>query len=163
MQLGTWRQKRGHALTELYAECRSLGLSIDPSDLIGIENIVGLLEKGNEYQGFRYFNLSGQVVADLSYTREAVQHLMRAVEPYFAAPSTVPGPIAKLRLTLGKPVLQQGIPSPQLARSLLVKILGGLAVLASAACALWAATQSSKTSHRIALAKQQGRKVMEPQ
>ena len=41
--LGTERQS--HELTELYQECRTLGLLVGSDDRIGIENIVNLLER----------------------------------------------------------------------------------------------------------------------
>jgi hypothetical protein len=53
--LGTNRQS--HELVKLYEECRSLGLTIDPTDRLDVENIVNLLGAANEDHGFRYFNL----------------------------------------------------------------------------------------------------------
>jgi len=103
--LGTKRQS--HKLTELYEECRSLGLRIGPSDRFEIGNIVGLLETGNEYQGFRYFNLKSAATADLLWTREVVEQLMQGVEPIVAArceKDAIPEAAAKLTMILGRPV-----------------------------------------------------------
>jgi hypothetical protein len=102
--LGTERA-RGHRLRELYDECRKLGLLIDPPDVLGIENIVGLLDTGNENQGFRYFNLNSTVEADLSWTRAVVEKLMRAVEPQVEVRSKQDGPprLSKLTMVWGEP------------------------------------------------------------
>jgi HEPN domain-containing protein len=68
-----------HELTKLYEECRTLGLVIGLDDRISIGNIVNLLESGNEYQGFRYFNLNPTSQPDLAWTREVGDALMRKV------------------------------------------------------------------------------------
>ena len=47
---------------------------IGPADNVGIGNIVCLLDKANENQGLRYFNPKSGVMADLSWTREEVEH-----------------------------------------------------------------------------------------
>ena len=84
--------RQDHKLTELYEECRGLGLTIGPSDRFEIGRIVTLLEKGNKYQGFRYPNLeSGGVMADLSWTREVVEQLMRTLEPIVGTPGLAVG------------------------------------------------------------------------
>jgi hypothetical protein len=59
---------------------------------------VTILEKGNKYQGFRYPNLETGVLADLRWTREVAEQLMRAVEPLVEACST-PGPPIGFRIT----------------------------------------------------------------
>jgi hypothetical protein len=69
-------RRRSHALTKLYEECRRLGLVVDQDDRIGLANIVGLLESGNERQGFRYFSSGSTVTADLAWTREIVQRFI---------------------------------------------------------------------------------------
>jgi HEPN domain-containing protein len=71
-----------HELAKLYAESRRLGLVIGPRDRFEIGNIVSLLDSGNKYQGFRYFNLESGATADLSWVHEVIPELMRAVEPY---------------------------------------------------------------------------------
>ena len=69
----------GHGLTELYEECRGLGLAIGPDDRFTIGNIVSLLKSGNAYQGFRYFTLNTSSVPSLEWTREVVGALMQVV------------------------------------------------------------------------------------
>jgi hypothetical protein len=103
--LGTSRQT--HRLTKLYEECRNLGLRIGADDRVGIGNIVGLLEKGNEDQAFRYFDLRSGVMADLSWVREVVGQLLSAVETHvdpYPRQDAAPGPVAKLTIIWGKPV-----------------------------------------------------------
>jgi hypothetical protein len=104
--LGT--ERKSHKLTELYGECRSLGLTIGPADRFEIGNIVTLLEGGNKYQGFRYPNLESGSMANLSWTREVVEHLMRAIGPHVEACSKrdpTPGTPVGFRviMTIGKP------------------------------------------------------------
>jgi len=48
-------KRRHHHITELYEECRGLGLKIGPDDALDIRNVVALLEGANEEQGLRYF------------------------------------------------------------------------------------------------------------
>jgi hypothetical protein len=68
--------RRSHKLTDLYKECRTLGLVVDPDDRIGLGNIVSLLESGNERQGFRYFVSGSVMTADLAWTGEIVQRFI---------------------------------------------------------------------------------------
>ena len=68
-----------HELATLYAQSRSLGLVIGPSDRFEIGNIVLLLDSGNKYQGFRYFNLESGATVDLSWVHEVIPALIRAV------------------------------------------------------------------------------------
>jgi hypothetical protein len=75
-------KRMSHKLTDLYAECRGLGLTIGSDDRIHLGNIVSLLEHGNLYHGFRYFNPELAALADLSWTREVVEQLIRAIQPY---------------------------------------------------------------------------------
>ena len=102
--LGT--RRKSHELTRLYEECRDLGLIIGPSDRFEIANIVSLMEEGNADQRFRYFNLTTGVIPDVSWTREVVEQLMRAVESHLNAHSgqILPGPAATFTLVIGKPV-----------------------------------------------------------
>jgi hypothetical protein len=51
--------RKGHKITAFYDKCRSLGLVVPTGDRFGLQNIVSLLEKGNEDDGFRYFNANG--------------------------------------------------------------------------------------------------------
>jgi|ERR1017187_2246383 hypothetical protein len=76
-----WVREKGHRLFELYEECRSLGLSLGQKDRIGIRNIVILLDSGNKYQGLRYFTLESGSLPDLTWTRNVVEQLIKAVQP----------------------------------------------------------------------------------
>lgn len=102
--LGTGRQT--HSLTKLYEESRSLGLRLGPGDRFGIVNIVSLLEAGNEYQGFRYFNCKSGSLPSLPWTREVVDQLMLSVQTHVEGCSkleTAPAGPAKLTIIYGKP------------------------------------------------------------
>jgi hypothetical protein len=90
-----------HELAELYDESRSSGLVIGPRDRFEIGNVVSLLDSGNKYQGFRYFNLESTSRPDLAWVRETIKELLRAVEPH-VPPITAPGVAVKMILTLGK-------------------------------------------------------------
>ena len=88
----------GHNLPKLYERSRSLGLVIGPDDRFEIGNVVPLLHSENEKQGFRYSNpgvppppplvppgsipLPSVTIPDLSWVREAIPELIRAVEPH---------------------------------------------------------------------------------
>ena len=98
--------RESHNLTELYEECRKLGLVVGTNDRFQIGNIVSLLEEGNEYQGFRYFHLKGAVIPELGWTREVVGELLKSVESHveaFSKQGSSPGVAAKLVLMVGKP------------------------------------------------------------
>ena len=90
-----------HGLVRLYDEGRSLGSAIGPRDRFEIGNVVSLLDSGNKYQGFRYFNLEPTSRPNLSWVREVIAELMRAVEPHVPDISA-PGVPAKMILTLSK-------------------------------------------------------------
>jgi HEPN domain-containing protein len=95
----------GHEIGELYKDCRDLGLKITSDDRFGLQNIVSLLESGNEEMGFRYFSLKSGPIPDLNWTREVVGQLRQAVTA-FVEPNavTTPGPPVKAIFTIGKPV-----------------------------------------------------------
>jgi hypothetical protein len=100
-------KRRGHNLTDLYEECRGLGLTIGPDDGTDINNVMRLLEGGNKYQGFRYFNLESVTIPDLSWTRATVRRLMQVVEQRVESTSeknTVAVRGGKGIVVLGKPV-----------------------------------------------------------
>jgi len=99
--------RRSHELTALYEECRRLGLVIDRDDRVGLGNIVGLLESGNERQGFRYFSSRSVVTADLAWTREIVQRFIVVIAREVEArdpDAHAPRRIAKVIMTFGKPM-----------------------------------------------------------
>jgi hypothetical protein len=101
-------RRANHGLTQLYEECRRLGLRIGADDRTQIGNIVSLLEAGNKYQGFRYFNAESVTVPDILWTREVATQLLTALETRVGPTSDIkPGPAVKLIMTLGKPVDSQ--------------------------------------------------------
>jgi HEPN domain-containing protein len=96
---------RVHEIGNLYSECRGLGLTISSDDRFGLENIVNLLESGNEDMAFRYFNLKSLPEPDLSWTREVVGELMRVVAGFVESEKDAAssGVAVKIIVTLGKP------------------------------------------------------------
>ncbi len=72
------RQPWNHELSKLLQECSDLGLRIDSEDKYGLQNIVSLLESGNEDMGFRYFTLKSELIPEMGWTREVVGQLMYA-------------------------------------------------------------------------------------
>jgi hypothetical protein len=54
-------------------------LVVDQDDKVGLENIVNLLNSGNENQGFRYFSSGTVVTADLEWAREIIERFMTVV------------------------------------------------------------------------------------
>jgi HEPN domain len=94
--------QKTHELAKLYAASRDLGLMIGPQDRFQIGNIVSLLDSGNKDHGFRYFNLESCTRPDLSWVREVIPELIRAVEPH-VPDSPAPGKGAKMILTFLKP------------------------------------------------------------
>jgi hypothetical protein len=93
-------KRKHHQITELYEECRGLGLTIGPGDRFDIRDVVVLLEGANEEQGLRYFKTKGSGFPQLSWTRDAVEKLLRAVQPSVKkkaeADGIVPGLAVKL-------------------------------------------------------------------
>src|ERR1017187_9360785 len=75
------RKRKHHQISELYEECRGLGLRIGPDDAFDLGNVDALLESANEEQGLRYFTMKTASVPDLFWTRDVVEKLFRAVEP----------------------------------------------------------------------------------
>ena len=95
-------------ITELYEECRGLGLRIGPDDVFDIHNVVVLLEGANEEQGLRYFKQKGSSIPELSWTRDTVEKLLQAVEPSVKKKAEVdgivPGRAVKFDITFSKPI-----------------------------------------------------------
>jgi hypothetical protein len=81
--------RTGHKLTAWFEKCTKLGLTIEPQDKNVIENIVSLLESGNQNHGFRYFVPGSVVTAELEYAREGVNALMRTIAPQVEARSPI--------------------------------------------------------------------------
>jgi hypothetical protein len=99
--------RKGHKITAFYEKCRSLGLVVPTGDRFGMQNIVSLLEKGNEADGFRYFNPNGTSLPALDWTRDVVGELLKTVEQFVEAGEekrTEPGPVSKIHMIFGKPV-----------------------------------------------------------
>ncbi len=104
--LGT--DRKSHKLTELYEECRNLGLVVDCAnqDRFQVKNIVSLLESGNEYQGFRYWSGGGSSMPPLGWTREVVGQMLQAIESFVEAKlgkDMGPGVATTAVVFLGKP------------------------------------------------------------
>jgi hypothetical protein len=64
LQAHDLRIRKTHRLSELYEECRAHKLVIGSADRFQIGNIVALLESGNKFQGFRYFNPESRSMPD---------------------------------------------------------------------------------------------------
>jgi hypothetical protein len=103
-------KRKHHKVTELYEECRGLGLRIGHDDRFDLRNVVVLLEGAHEEQGLRYFKQKGSSIPELSWTRDAVEKLLRAVEPSVKKKAEtdgiVPGRAVKFDLVFGKPTLK---------------------------------------------------------
>jgi hypothetical protein len=98
------REPWNHELSELLQECSVLGLKIDTEDKYGLQNIVSLLESGNEDMGFRYFSLKSGSIPEMSWTREVVGQLMKAVTAVVdPTGDSKPGVAVKAVLMIGKP------------------------------------------------------------
>ena len=101
------RKRKHHHITELYEECRGLGLRIGPDDAFDLRNVVALLDGANEEQGLRYGRQKGSSLPELSWARDTVEKLLRAVEPSVEkkaeADGIVPERIVKLDMIFGKP------------------------------------------------------------
>ena len=111
--VGVQGARKHHRLTELYEECRSLGLKIGADDATNVRNIMCLLDGANKEQGLRYFSMKSTTALELSWTRDGVERLMRVVEPIVnaraQADGIVPGRAVKVNMTFLK---RKTIPSP---------------------------------------------------
>ncbi|MGQ0443845.1 MAG: hypothetical protein ACT4O2_01645 [Beijerinckiaceae bacterium] len=96
-----------HEFAKLYAKSRSAGLVIDKR--FEIENLMSFLESGNKKQGFRYFNLESCTQPELSWVREGIPELIRAVEPHVQGHIHIGPPGAKMTLSFSKPTLKPGV------------------------------------------------------
>jgi len=99
------RDPWGHEIGELCKECRGLGLTISSDDRFGLENIVNLLESGNEDMAFRYFSLKSGSEPDLNWTHEVVEQLMQVVASFVESKkdTAASGAAVKMIMKLGKP------------------------------------------------------------
>lgn len=99
--------RKHHRLTDLYKECRALGLKISVDDQTTIGNIVSLFDDANKDQGLRYFNMKGSTQPEVSWTRDVVEGLMASVEPHVNERAEKDGVIAgravKVDLVVSKP------------------------------------------------------------
>jgi len=98
------KKRKHHKITELFKECQRLGLKDDVTDM---GNVVALLDGANEEQGLRYFRTKGAAYPDLSWTRDAVERLLQAIEPAVKrkgdVDGIVPGRAVKADFIFGKP------------------------------------------------------------
>ena len=103
------RKRKHHQVTELYEECKTLGLRIGPDDPTDIGNIVGMLDDMNKDQGLRYFTRNPSSIPEMSWVRGTVENLFRAVEPSVkaraAADGVGSGHAVSFSLTFNKPFL----------------------------------------------------------
>jgi hypothetical protein len=97
-----------HKLTKLYEGCRTLGLVIGTHCQLEIGNIVSLLESGNHYQGFRYFNIPAGARPEVAWTHEVGDALMQTVEPTIERliRHERPGQAVVVTVTVGTPQAQ---------------------------------------------------------
>jgi len=98
--------KKVHDLEKLYRDCRSLRLVLNGRDPLDLVNITSLLEKANENQGLRYFNMKSSWLPDLAWTRAVIEDLLAAVEPFAKAARKHQNQslAVKLRVKVQKPV-----------------------------------------------------------
>ena len=82
--------QKTHELTELYEDCQTLGLVIEPDERFQIKGLVSLLESGEEYLRFRYFNPNSMSQPDLAWTREGVDAVMQNVSDQMPVGSILP-------------------------------------------------------------------------
>ena len=101
------KKRKHHKITELFRECQTLGLKVGPDDVTDMGNVVALLDGANEEQGLRYFRTKGAAYPDLSWTKDAVERLLQAIEPAVKrrgdADGIVPGRAVKADISFGKP------------------------------------------------------------
>jgi hypothetical protein len=100
---------RHHLLTKLYAECKAQGLMIPDVDKHEPTNVVSLMEAGNQYQGFRYFNSESISIPALPWLSEFLPKLIAAVDVEVGravVSKGVTGNVSKLTITVSKPVEQ---------------------------------------------------------
>jgi HEPN domain-containing protein len=70
--------KRTHKITNLYRQCRKLGLQIRADDSTGIANVINLMDSASAGQDFRYYSpTSAGNLPQLSWTRDEANQLMR--------------------------------------------------------------------------------------
>ena len=94
---------KSHNLPRLYKDCIALGLKIAPYPQFELANIVESLAASNDKQGLRYVGPSGGSRAALSWTREVVDQLMKALETRIRAIADLdapPGPLGSFILTI---------------------------------------------------------------
>jgi hypothetical protein len=85
------KKRKHHQVTELYEECKTLGLRIGTEDPSDIRNIVSMLDDMNMDQGLRYFTRNPSSTPEMSWVRDTVENLFRAVEPSVKARAEADG------------------------------------------------------------------------
>jgi hypothetical protein len=96
---------KNHSLVKLLSESCRLGLVIE--ERFQIDNLMSLLDSGNRGQNFRYVNLGSFSRPDLSWVREGIPELIRAVEPHVQDMPASTG--AQMTLTFSKPTPKPGL------------------------------------------------------
>jgi hypothetical protein len=97
---------KGHSIKTLYEDCVAAGLPAKPDDRFDLGNVIGLLQSGNDEQGFRYFRLKGTAIPDLDWTRDAVGDLVGRVasDLHSTYGSRKPGPAVRASMIFHRPV-----------------------------------------------------------
>jgi len=95
--------RSGHKITQFYRQAEELGLTIE-GDPYELQNVVSLLESGNQNSGFRYLTSDSGSIPELRWTRDVVGRLLTVVatlvEPISASLPSTP---VKLRIKFSKP------------------------------------------------------------
>ncbi len=93
-----------HSLKYLYEEYQKLGLVIESQ--VNMQNLINLLQSGEEHTRFRYFSLESASQPDLAWVREGIDSLTRTVSNRLDSlfpPNTQPKRVVKVTVTFSKP------------------------------------------------------------
>lgn len=96
------RAELGHGLMMLLREAAP-HLKVAGEDVQTVENVMGLLDDANKYQGLRYFGPHQRTLPDLAYTREGVAIVLKAAAEDVAANPKNTGR-GRVDFRIGKPV-----------------------------------------------------------
>ena len=99
-----------HNLRMLYEGCISKGLELPSNTKVNVENVIGLIQSGNENHGFRYLHRTGKTVdlPELAWASEIVAALLQAIEPHVSAVlkrEDFQSKPTSIQLIIGKPKL----------------------------------------------------------
>jgi hypothetical protein len=68
-----------HLLAKLYDSCCAAGMGVNPAHNMENKNVLGLLDKGNENQGFRYFS-TANAEPEVWLAHDVVNRLVAAID-----------------------------------------------------------------------------------